>query len=103
MNDKLMRELDRRSKLGIRNLRISPLFEKDKYYNIDRQSPNYDKEDPEGHLHPEYNHCWLTWESKWMDYLDSENRVERWSNEAYNFPTIESAERAKEYLEAKTF
>lgn len=91
-----MKELDRRIHLGVRNIRISPLFEMGKLYNINSQSENYQKEDSEGTLRPQYNHCWLTWQSKW---IDGESGKEHWGNQAYNFKTIEEAKVAEKYLE----
>jgi hypothetical protein len=88
----MINELDRRVKSGVRNIKISPLFEKGKLYNLKTEL-----EDNNGNLRPEWNHCWLTWQSLWFD----ENSERRWSNEAYNFKTIKEAEEAKKYLEEK--
>ena len=91
-----MKELDRRIHLGVRNIRISPLFEVGKTYNIDRASDRYEQEDANGTMRPEWQHCWLTWESRW---IDGESGAEHWGNEAYNFRTLAEAEEAKKYLE----
>lgn len=101
-DEKVRQELDRRSKLAIRNIEISPLFEAEKLYNIDEKSPRYQQEDVNGTMRPQNNHCWITWESKWIDYEDSEDGKERWSTEAYNFPSLEKAALAREYLLAKS-
>ena len=90
-----MKEIDRRIKLGVRNITISPLFEKDKLYSLHTQ-----KEDNEGTLRPVENHCWLTWQSKWFD---KESGEYKWSNEAYSFQSLEKAEEAKKYLEKHIF
>jgi hypothetical protein len=95
MNMDIKQELDRRIKKGVKEIVISPLFEKDKTYNIDRRSDNYEKEDKNGHLVPEFNHCWITWKSK---NIDCEGNV-YWCNEAYSFSTLEEASEAKKYLE----
>lgn len=88
-------ELRRRcGNLGIRNIKISPLFEKGKRYNIETQ-----KEDNSGHLVPDWNYCWLTWESAW----DNDEATVYWSTQAYSFSTIESAENAKKFIESLKF
>ncbi len=93
-----MKELDRRSKLGVRNIKISPLFEKGKIYNIDnRGTDEYGKEDPNGTLAPEINHCWVNWESKWKDADGNFH----WSREAYDFKSLDEAAEAKTYLEKR--
>ena len=87
-----MKELDRRIHKGVRNIEISPLFEKDVLYSLETY-----KEDPKGTLRPEYSHCWLTWQSKW---IDSEGNS-HWGNEAFSYHTLEEAEIAKKDLEKK--
>lgn len=89
LKDMDMKELDRRTKKGVRNIIISPLFKKDIRYSLDTE-----KEDINGTLLPEYNHCWLTWQSKWID----REKTEHWGNEAYSFKTLEEAQEAKKYL-----
>lgn len=100
-DDEIRRELDRRMNIEVRNVKISPLFVVGKTYNIDRNSPLYEQEDPKGTMSPETNHCWLTWQSKWLDRGYSEDGIERWANQAYNFPSIEKAELARKYIENK--
>lgn len=88
-------ELRRRcGKIEIRNVKISPLFEKGKRYNLETK-----QEDPNGHLVPEWNHCWLTWESAW----DRDEETVYWSKQAYSFSTIDSAEDAKKFIESIKF
>jgi len=100
-DEEVRHELERRMKLGVRKIQVSPLFEVGKLYNIDEKSANYQKEDSEGTMRPEWEHCWLTWESKWLDYEDREDGYERWSQEAYDFPSLEKATLAKKYLEKR--
>lgn len=97
MKDLDMKELNRRAKKGVRNFSISPLFEAGKLYNIDRSSPNYQKEDETGTMRPNINHCYLDWQSKWID----EERTEHWGDETMFFNSIEEAEEAKNYLLTK--
>ena len=85
-----MKELNRRIKLGVRYIKVSPLLVAGKIYNIETY-----KEDLHGTLAPERTHCWLTWESRWKDEED----VIHWSKEAYDLKTQEEAEKAKLYLE----
>ena len=90
-----MKEIDRRIKKGVRDISISPLFEKDKLYNIDEKSPLYYKEDPAGTMRPECNHCYITWQSKWIDL----EKTPHWSNEAFVCNSIEDTHKIKSYLE----
>lgn len=95
MKDMDMKALDRRVKNGVRSINISPLFEAGKLYNIDRGSQNYQKEDANGTMRPQKNHCWVTWESK---YFDSNDGKEKWCKEAYSFESLEEAKEAETYL-----
>ena len=83
------REIDRRIKKGVKNIHISPLFEKGKTYDLSSH-----KENPNGTLSPTNNHCYIQWTSLWND--DGELKE---SKEAYSFPTLEQAQEAREYLE----
>ena len=85
-----MNEFYRRIKKWVLHITISPLFKKDKLYNLDTELENKN-----GTLRPDRDHCWLTWESKWI----SDNGEINWSREAYNFSTIAKAEEGKKYLE----
>jgi hypothetical protein len=82
-------------KNGVRGIQISSLFEKDKIYSLDRNSENYYKEDKNGTLRPESNHCWLTWESKEKE----EDGNIYWISQAQNYSTLEEAEKGKKVLE----
>jgi len=90
-----MKELDRRIHKGVRNILISPLFEAGKTYNINSNSPNYQKEDEKGTMRPEVSHCYITWQSLWTDG-EGENH---WGDEAYTMISMEEAKTAKSYLE----
>ena len=85
-----MKELDRRIKKGVRKITISPLFKKDVTYSLDTY-----KEDKNGTLRPSRNHCWLKWQSKW---INSEGE-EHWSGEAYSYNSLQEAREGKSYLE----
>ena len=87
-----MKELDRRIKRGVREIKISPLFMAGKTYSLDTEL-----EDPNGTLLPKRSHCWLTWESQWRD--DNGNTF--WSKEAYMFRFFTTALEAQKYLQTK--
>jgi hypothetical protein len=75
---------------GVRNIEISRMFHKDISYNM-----HTGLEDENGTLMPEFDHCWLTWQSRFTDY--DGKRV--WINEAMSFPSIEKAKEAQLYLQ----
>lgn len=99
MTIKTQNELKRRVFKKVRNIVVSPLFEVGKTYNIDRHSAYYEKEDAKGTMSPDWNHCWLTWESFWQNPDPERQEDNHWSNQAYNFGSVAEAEEGKAYLE----
>lgn len=84
-------ELDKRINKGVRNVTISRLLESGKIYDI-----NTYQEDENGTLAPDHTHCWLNWESR---FIDPEDNAEHWIRQAFDFSSLEKAEEAKVYLE----
>ena len=78
----------------VKDIKISPLFEAGKRYNIDKQSKNYYKEDPKGTLFPDISHCWLSWKSYFKD-----EDGEHWMGEANMYRHLENAKIDKKKLE----
>ena len=80
----------------VRNVKLSPLFEAGKTYNLETQ-----KEDADGTLKPENNHCWVTWEgfAEHRVFFNDSNGIECsrldkiWGSEAKSFTNLKDAKK----------